>query len=299
MNDPEWPRASAWLATDTSDPGLVVAGVPTAVASISGSAGHLTPPRLRTVLERFATFHSEAEVDLSDLPVTDLGDWPVAELDMVASQAEIEQRAAALEQGPVYAFIGGDNAITRPLVGGLGSAGAGVLTFDAHHDVRSLVNGPTNGTPIRGLIEDGMSGQRIVQVGIHTFSNSAAYRSYCEEQGIALFPMDTVDLWGIEETVRVALDQLARACEWIYVDFDIDVLDRAFAPGCPGSRPGGFTPRQLASAALQCGRHPQVAAADFVEVDPERDHDDLTMMNLATTFLSFAAGVASRPGDDR
>lgn len=297
MNDPDWPRASAWLATNASDPGLVVAGVPTAVASISGSAGHLTPPRLRSVLGRFATFHSEAEVDLADLPVADLGDWPLAELDMAASQAEIEQRAAGLERGPVHAFIGGDNAITRPLAHGLGLAGAGVLTFDAHHDVRTLTNGPTNGTPIRGLIEDGLAGERVVQVGIHTFSNSAAYRGYCEEQGIAVFPMDTVDLWGIEETVRVALDQLARSCEWIYVDFDIDVLDLAFAPGCPGSRPGGLTPRQLASAALQCGRHPQVRAADFVEVDPERDRDDLTMMNLATTFLSFAAGVASRAGE--
>ena len=299
MNDPDWPRASAWLATNASDPGLVVAGVPTAVASISGSAGHLTPPRLRSVLDRFATFHSEAEVNLADLPVADLGDWPLAELDMAASQAEIEQRAAGLERGPVHAFIGGDNAITRPLAHGLGLAGAGVLTFDAHHDVRTLANGPTNGTPIRGLIEDGLAGERVVQVGIHTFSNSAAYRGYCEEQGIAVFPMDTVDLWGIEETVRVALDQLARSCEWIYVDFDIDVLDLAFAPGCPGSRPGGLTPRQLASAALQCGRHPQVRAADFVEVDPERDRDDLTMMNLATTFLSFAAGVASRAGEDQ
>jgi arginase family enzyme len=55
-----------------------------------------------------------------------------------------------------------------------------------------------------------------------------------------------------------------------------------------------MTPRQLAAAARLCGAHPAVTAADFVEVDPAADRDDLTLMSLATTFLAFASGVGAR-----
>ena len=296
-NDPHWPRANAWLARCDSDAKLAVVGVPTAVASISGSDGHLTPNHLRRVLAGFSTFHGETRADLDALPVTDLGDWDVATIDMHDSQAEVARLAADLNPGPVYAFIGGDNAITRPLIGGLSRGDlsrVGVLTFDAHHDVRALDHGPTNGTPIRGLIEDGLPDGRVAQVGIHSFANSAAYRRYCDDHGISVFTMADIDTAGPVTVVATALDLLADKVDWIYVDFDIDVLDSSFAPGCPGSRPGGMSPRQLAISAFVCGAHAKVLAADFVEVDPARDRADITMMNLANTFLSFAAGLTMR-----
>jgi formimidoylglutamase len=296
-SDPYWPRANEWLAGASDRPELVVVGAPTAVASISGSDGHLTPKRFREVLSGFSTLHGERGVDLAGLAVADLGDWDVSSLDMEDSQAEVARLATQLPHGPVYAFIGGDNAITRPLVSGLALgdlSAVGVLTLDAHHDVRDLAAGPTNGTPIRGLIEHGLPGGHVAQVGIHSFANSAAYRRWCEDRGIAVTTMADVESAGIGPVVTSALNRLAERVEWIYVDFDIDVLDRAFAPGCPGSRPGGMSPRQLATAAFLCGSHPKVRAADFVEVDPTRDRDDLTLMNLATAFLSFAAGVAAR-----
>jgi arginase family enzyme len=55
-----------------------------------------------------------------------------------------------------------------------------------------------------------------------------------------------------------------------------------------------MSPRQLATAARICGQHPKVRAVDFVEVDASADVNDLTLMNMATAFLSFAAGVAGR-----
>jgi arginase family enzyme len=194
-------------------------------------------------------------------------------------------------------FVGGDNAITRPLVTGLWGddlAATGVLTFDAHHDVRTLDRGPSNGSPIRGLVEDGLPPAHIVQVGIHTFANSAAYRRWCEERGILVISMRRVQKDGIDSVVNGALGRLAGRCARIFVDFDIDVLDRAFAPACPGSRPGGMAPRDLLRAAELCGAHPGVAACDLVEVDPERDRDDLTLMNTAAVLLSFASGLVLR-----
>jgi arginase family enzyme len=205
--------------------------------------------------------------------------------------------AESLPAAPVKAFLGGDNALTRPLVRGLCAGDlsrVGVLTLDAHHDVRLTAGGPTNGSPIRGLIEDGLPPNRVVQVGIHSFANSSEYRAYCAEWGIEVVTMNTVDEVGAGWVVTSALQDLARRCDWIYVDVDVDVLDLAFAPACPGARPGGMTPRQLAAACRASGAHPKVRAVDFVEVDPGRDRDGLTVMNAATAFLSFVSGMTAR-----
>jgi formiminoglutamase len=295
--DPHWPRADTWLASSAAAPGLVVAGVPTSSASLTPSEAWRAPAAFRSALARFSTFDGETGTDLGCLAVADLGDWEVAGLDMHQMAAVVEQRARGLANGPVAAFIGGDNAITRPLVRGLAGgdlSGVGVLTLDAQHDVRALDAGPTNGTPIRGLLEDGLPDGRVVQVGIHSFANSAPYRAYCAEHRVEVVTMDTVDEVGAGWVVASALRDLAQRCDWIFVDVDVDVLDAAFAPGCPGARPGGMTPRQLAAACRAAGAHPKVRAADFVEVDPTRDPSGVTVLNLATAFLAFASGVATR-----
>ena len=299
MTDPAWPRASDWLANRAAAPDLVVAGVPSSIASITPSEARRTPGAFRAVLARYSIFDGEREVDLRRLPVRDDGDLTIGDGDMESSQAEVLRFAEGLEPGPVRVFVGGDNAITRPLAAGMARghlARVGLITFDAHHDVRALDSGPTNGTPVRGLIEDGLPARNIVQIGIHTFANSPQYRAWCDEQGIAVTTLHHVEDWGIDEAVRRALHRLETHCDWVYVDFDIDVLDRAYAPACPGSRPGGLTPRQLARAAFAVGFHPIVRAADLVAVDPTKDDDERTLMAMGLVFLSFAAGVAGRQG---
>ncbi len=72
------------------------------------------------------------------------------------------------------------------------------------------------------------------------------------------------------------------------------MLDRAYAPGCPGARPGGLTVRDLAEGVRRCAHNPKVASIDFVEVDPEADHDGLTLDAMAHLMLSAVAGYAER-----
>jgi len=295
ISDPLWPRADAWLAADADDPDLLVVGIPSSSASLRPSQAWRAPQALRAALGRFSTFDGETGTDLASVRVTDLGDWPVDGLDMRVMPQEVERLAGDLPDGPVRAYLGGDNAITRPVVRAMGDlAGSGVLTLDAHHDVRLTDDGPTSGSPIRGLIEDGLPDGRVVQIGIHSFANSGEYRDYCEKHGIEVVTMATVDEVGVGWVVTTALDDLARRCERIHVDVDLDVLDAVYAPGCSGSRPGGMTPRQLAAACRAAGGHPAVRSVDFVEVDPERDRDATTVMNMANAFLSFVSGMAGR-----
>ncbi len=295
--DPHWPRADVWLAQESPDPQLLVVGVPSSTASLTRSRADLTPFELRNRLDRFSTFHGELEADFSGLRVRDEGNWPVSTLDMNQMPAEVVDRASRLDPTPLVLFLGGDNAITRPLVKAMPAPlqRVGVITFDAHHDVRTLELGPANGTPIRGLIEeDGLPGENVIQIGIHSFANSAVYRDYCLEQGIVVETMRDIERDGIESIVTKALESLARRCDAIYVDVDVDVLDRALAPGCPGARPGGMTIRQLARGVELCARHPKVRAMDLVEVDASADVDGLTLDAMAHLFLTAAAGLSLR-----
>jgi formiminoglutamase len=165
----------------------------------------------------------------------------------------------------------------------------GLLTLDAHHDVRPYRPGPpSNGSPVRALMDAGLPGTQIVQVGITGFSNVAAHRRWCEEIGVTVK--------GPREIAAVPelLDSLSERCKSIYVDLDIDVLDRAFAPGCPGARPGGINPSELFDAAFEAGSHASVRAVDIVEVDPERDIGQTTVFAGAIAMLNVAAGFSTR-----
>jgi arginase family enzyme len=209
----------------------------------------------------------------------------------------VEQLARSLPQAPLTLYLGGDNAITRPLVRSLTTEErrVGLITFDAHHDVRALDFGPSNGTPVRGLIEeDGLPGGNVAQIGIHSFANSSHYRTYCEEQGVTVLTVGDVEQRGIDSVVEDALTVVTVKCDVIHVDVDVDVLDRVFAPACPGARPGGLGLRELAEGVRRCARHPKVESIDFVEVDAEADRDGITLDALAHLVLSAVAGYAER-----
>jgi formiminoglutamase len=172
----------------------------------------------------------------------------------------------------------------------------GLLTFDAHFDLRDLAGGLTNGNPVRALLADGLPGAHIVQIGIQAFANSREYAEVAHQARINVVGADSVHDRGIDAVVGEALDYLERLAGVIYVDLDLDVLDRAFAPAAPGSRPGGLAPWQIRRAARACGLRPKVRVLDLVEIDPERDPEALTSLAAAACLLAFSSGLHERFG---
>src|SRR5579864_7274650 len=164
----DWPRASEWLASGREG-GVVVAGVPLAEHAVTPSRYDLAPAAVRERLARLSTFDGERGVDLSGVPVVDRGD---------------ALRPVALDAA-LTIILGGHNAVTyHALVGELARARWGLLTLDAHHDVRPYAPGAVgNGSPVRALLDAGLAGEDVVQVGIHGFSNSPTHRAYAEEHG--------------------------------------------------------------------------------------------------------------------
>jgi formiminoglutamase len=296
--DPNWPRASEWLARN-DDPDtqatLQILGAPVRLGSISGGRFDLAPGAIRDAMTRFSTY--DGEVDLRAIRVRDGGDLPVAE---ASPQEALDEIAGAVGGSSPHAdavvLLGGDNSITRCGVRGLGPdlGRVGLMTLDAHHDLRDLDAGLTNGNPVRALLRDGLPGANIVQIGLLPFANSGAYHRVAVDEGIAVVTADQVRARGIATVVEEALDRLGDL-EAIYVDLDVDVLDRVLAPASPGSRPGGLTPEEVQTAARICGAHPRVRVMDLVEVDPERDVADITVLAAASFVLHFASGLARRP----
>lgn len=285
--DPLWPRASDWLAASDPAARFAVLGIPLSRTSISPSGAHATPSAVRAALRRFSCWHAGLGVELP--PVHDLGDLDVAAYD--------GEQALTIDLSGIDAdllvVLGGDNSVTRPaLRSRLPVATAGLLTLDAHHDVRSTHDGWTNGTPVRGLLEDGLPGRSVVQVGIGELTNSRAYADFCAEQGIRVIGVGRSRPTG--EVVRRELDRLALTCADLHVDLDVDVVDRAFVPGCPGARPGGLLPADLLEAAVEAGRHQAVRTVDVVEVDATTDPTGVSVDLAAMCLLSVAAGFAAR-----
>lgn len=295
--DPQWPRASTWLAAGgaAQGPRLDVVGVPLSRTSISPSGADQTPDAIRRALSRFSTFHAGLDVDLSGLQVVDHGNLGVSSLSGEQALRAVDEGLAGLAGGELVVLLGGDNALTRPAMRTLlPLSSAGLLTVDAHHDVRGFHDGPTNGTPVRGLIEDGLPGVAVVQVGLGELTNSRTHRRWCQEQGITVVRAAEARTAGVGAVVRRELDRLALSCSGLYVDLDVDVVDRAFVPGCPGARPGGLAPHELLAAAVEAGRHPAVRAVDIVEVDATADPEGRTVDLAAMCLLSVAAGFAAR-----
>jgi formiminoglutamase len=298
--DPNWPRASAWLAGgNEAEPvaRMAVVGAPLHVGSLSGARCDLAPQAFRGALARFGTYDVETGIDLRVVAVRDEGDLDLADLRPEEALGSLAGAVGGtLDTLDAIAILGGDNSVTRPGVRGLGPGldAVGLLTLDAHFDLRDTASGLTNGNPVRALLEEGLPGQNVAQVGIQAFANSPAYAQVATAAGITVVTAETVHAEGIETVVAGALDHLAERVDRIYVDLDLDVLDRAFAPACPGSRPGGLTPADLARAARLAGRHPKVRAVDIVEVDPTRDVADSTVLSGAACLLAFAAGLAAR-----
>lgn len=294
-------NAREWLAEDATTPDLVLLGAPISKASITQVQSWSTPPAFREALQRFPTWDAELYVDVAALHVRDLGDVQGDRDDSDARAAHDRIRAAAAAAARAaehVVVVGGDNSLTCPVLQGLMNAvpGAwGLLTLDAHHDCRPATDGSRNGTPVRELIEAGLPGERVAQIGIHPLGNAREHAEWARAQGIHIVPLHSVRRDGMDAVIATTLSLLvARGAERVYVDFDIDVVDRAFAPACPASLPGGMHPEDLLRAAHLLGADSHVVAADLCEVDATADVNAMTLRLMVATFLKFCSGLATR-----
>ena len=290
--DPRWPRASTWLSEHHVDAHVALLGVPAHRTSISDTSSHLTPAAIRSALSKYSTYCWSHDVDLLDVRAVDLGD--VHEPDFDDGEARVAAAVAGIEAGLLIA-LGGDNSVTFSVAAarwGARITTAGLVTLDAHHDLR---DGRSNGSPVRRLIEAGLDGRRVVQIGIADFSNSAEYAARAREWGITVISRDALRRRPIADVMAEALDIAGAAGGQVHVDLDVDVCDRSVVPACPASAPGGISADELRQLAWLAGRDARVTSLDICEIDVTKDAEDARTVRLgALCVLEAACGAARR-----
>jgi len=290
-----WPNLAELLVTRTGAAPVGLLGAPLAAGSVTAGACDLAPPLLRATLKRIGRYDIETGRELQT-QVGDRGDVDVTGLTI--EQATAPLSVAVRESTEAHALtllIGGNNAVTRPAVLGLGGSldEIGLITLDAHFDMRDTKEGLSNGNPIRALLEDGLPGANIAQVGLASFANSAAMHKDAEEAGNLAITISDVRRKGIEQAIAHALDHVAH-CDALVIDCDIDVIDRAQMPGAPGARPAGMAVTDFFAAVRKLASDPRVRVIDLTEWDPSLDETDLSALTAGRWMAECLAGYELR-----
>ncbi len=222
------------------------------------------PTKIREALACDASNHwTETGVDLgADGAYEDGGDLEFFEKDAVTV---IEHGVdEIIRQGKRPVCLGGDHSITYPIVKAVARkySGLTIVHFDAHPDLYDEFEGSrlSHACPFARIMEAGLA-KRLVQVGIRTINRHQ--REQAQKFGVEI----------IEIRAIPAYDKL-KAAGPVYITFDMDVLDPAFAPGISHREPGGMSVRE-AIAHLHAIEG-EIVGADLVEFNPVRDVDGLT-----------------------
>jgi arginase family enzyme len=290
-----WPNLSELIVGKEKGAPVGLVGAPLAAGSVTPGNCDLAPQLLRQTLRRVGCYDVESRRELRT-HVADRGDVDLKGLTIEKATGPIRDAvefSASLHE--LTLLIGGNNAVTRPGVLGLGRPleRVGLITLDAHFDMRDTHEGLSNGNPVRALIEDGLPGKNIAQIGLASFANSRAMHEDALAAGNLVVTIDEVRLNGIERTIERALGHV-RHCEALVVDCDIDVIDRSQFPAAPGARPGGMAVTDFFRAVRQLAADPSVRVIDLTEWDPPLDTTDLSALTAARWMAECVAGFELR-----
>jgi formiminoglutamase len=290
-----WPNLSDLIVAphDAAPVGLL--GAPLAEGSVTPGACDRAPGLLRETLRRVGRYDVDTGRELQ-ARVAYRGDVAIAGLSIEAATGPIREAvAASCEAHALTLLVGGNNAVTRP--GLLGTGGSleevGLITLDAHFDMRDTSKGLSNGNPVRALLEDGLPGANIAQVGLASFANSMKMHEDAVDAGNLVVTMGDVRAQGIAWAIAHALDHVAH-CDALVVDCDIDVIDRAQLPGAPGARPGGMAVADFFRAVRTLAADRRVHLIDLTEWDPSLDATDLSALTAARWVAECLAGYEMR-----
>ena len=288
-HDPHWLRAGSWFSP-RNEADFAILGVGASKSALTPNKAHLTPDAIREALMRYSTWNASLNIDLAEkLSATDFGNLPTPD-DQAASTIQISD---FLSKTKTLVILGGDNSITFSGVSALAKNSSfekvGVITFDAHHDLR---DGISNGSPIKQLVDAGLPGKNIVQIGINDFANSKFYAERAQSLGISIIHRREFTNSKVSDIATKALEKLHH-CSVIYVDIDVDVCDRSFVPAAPASMPGGISADELRQLLSHIATDPRTTAFDITEIDASIDSPDQRTLRLAALLiLEIAAAKA-------
>ncbi len=236
------------------------------------------PPLIRAAFHCDAgNYFSESGANLARAGLfDDIGDiYPAAG---IQGQAEIENAVENLcKVGNPAIFFGGDHAITYPIICAISNfySPITILHFDAHPDLYDEFQGSrlSHACPFARIMENGLV-KRLIQIGVRTVED-------VQRKQAKRFGVEMIEMKDLEKIGDIHIDTP------LYLSFDMDALDPAFAPGISHREPGGLSTRQVLNIIHKINA--PLIGADIVEFNPRMDVGDLTAMVCAKLFKEIAA----------
>jgi agmatinase len=290
---PTFAMRSTFLAVQRSDAdaAVVVAGIPLDIGVSYRAGTRFGPEAIRRASSLLVGGGRPPHwIDPSALPIADVGNFEIALGDLTKSYELIEKQAQRYAH---LVTLGGDHGITLPLLRALRTRHGplGLVHFDAHVDTWRETFGQVygHGTVFFHAIEEGLvDPRRMVQIGIRSPMPREVYE-WTVGKGVTIV--------SAEEAHSSTPDNVARlVCETvgagpIYLTFDIDALDPAFAPGTGTPEIGGLATWQAQAILRRLGSLAFVGM-DVVEVSPPYDVSDITALAGATMAWEYLCLVA-------
>jgi agmatinase len=277
-----------FLGIERNDPGspICVAGIPFDLGTTNRAGARFGPSAIRQASRMLVDgAHPSHWTDPSVLPLADIGNFTIALGDIAASLAAIEEQAARIDH--LVAF-GGDHGITLPLLRALAkkSDRPALIHFDAHVDTWPENFGQTyaHGSVFYHAISEGLvEPRRMVQIGVRSPVEREVH-DWTLAQGVTMITAQEMHEQGpaaIAGQIRQAIGDVP-----VYLSFDIDVLDPAFAPGTGTPEIGGLASWQ-AQGIMRRLRGLQFIGMDLVEVCPAYDVAEITALAGATMAWEY------------
>jgi agmatinase len=248
---------------------------------LPGAAG--APPLIREAFRCDASnLWAETGVDLGkDGAFADAGDLP---LDTGDAFVQIERAVGdLLDNGHRPVCLGGDHSITYPILRAFGARfkDLTIVHFDAHPDLYDELQGNrhSHACPFARIMEENLV-KRLVQIGIRTMNGHQ--REQADRFGVEVIGMPDLP----------AFDRLKYIKGSIYISFDMDVLDPAFAPGISHREPGGMSVREAISHLHAITG--TIVGADIVEYNPKQDVSGVTAVVGAKILKEILGLVCCR-----
>lgn len=226
----------------------------------------------------------------------DIGDaWVRRPYELIGAHREIEAFFARVHAAGIRPLsCGGDHSVSLPILRAIAKDGPlAMIHIDAHADTGDGYMGSRfhHGAPFKVAVDEGLlDPRRVAQIGIRGSVHSMDMWKFSHDSGMRVMPMEEVEDRGwracIDEAVALVGDRP------VYVSFDIDSLDPAYAPGTGTPEAGGFTMREAQGMIRRLGGL-DIRGADMVEVSPPFDVANLTALNGATVMFELLCAMTA------
>lgn len=292
------------LQTKTKEFNAVLLSIPQdmGVSRNGGRIGAaLAPDMIKKSLFKLTPYSCSNNV-LDSIGLFDGGCLQTENLTLEEAQAIQENCVKSLlEEGFFPVVIGGGHETGYPDGAALGTVfnNIGILNFDAHTDVRPLIDNRLghSGSPFRQIIERkdvNLDGTAFVEFGIQPFAAAETHCDYVKRIGGTILTYNEIRKTGFEASLENALFKCTQSTDAVFVSFDIDAISSAYAPGVSAPATIGFTADEFLYTAERVGEHEKVRLVDFVEMNPLFDIDNRTAKLVALGIGAYLVGLSKR-----